>query len=590
MEACPPNPLLLYSFCQSLSVKYELLERDGLARVGRLEIDGVSFETPTIAFVDTPDRSAPRKSLKTRTDDRASRGDVKIARSCFSQAEKARSADAMLRPGYRGSPWAENPPADEFAILPETASMLLDSRKFVEAVAKLKSGPDLLRPSYCSLMGLPHRIALLAYCGFDVFDSIPLIMAAENGTYLTCSGTLAYERIRELPCPCPACTSGRRGKPELLEHNYTTAENEATLVRHAISEGRLRELVETRIRSDPWLVQDLRLLDMDHYDLQEMHAPVKGVPFHAGSKESLSRPDVSRWRRRLEQRYRRPASAKVLLLIPCSAKKPYSTSQSHMRFRQTLLESGRFDVVHEVIVTSPLGLVPRELELFYPAQDYDIPVTGHWDRDEKRMAEEMVSWLVSTQNYDLVISHLGDEREPVNSILGDFIDTSNGLPGSRESLDRLKGVLTEHVPQAEADPRRRGLEDMRSVCRYQFGEAGEALCEKADVVGRWPHFKILRGREQLGMLTGERGMISLTLDGARAIAASRTYCVEIDDFEPKGNLFAVGVERASPDVRIGDDVAVVHASDVRAVGVARMCAAEMMIAERGEAVHIRHAR
>jgi predicted RNA-binding protein len=43
-------------------------------------------------------------------------------------------------------------------------------------------------------------------------------------------------------------------------------------------------------------------------------------------------------------------------------------------------------------------------------------------------------------------------------------------------------------------------------------------------------------------------------------------------------------------VRIGDDVAVVHASDVRAVGVARMCAAEMMIAERGEAVHIRHAR
>jgi archaeosine synthase len=582
--------LLLYSFCQSLSVKFELLERDGLARVGRLEIDGISFETPAIAFVDTPNRNAPRKSLKIRTDDRASRGDIKVAQSCFTQADKGRVADAMLHPGYRGSPWAENSTADEFAVLPETSSVLLDSRKFADAVAELKSGLNLLRPTYCSVMGLPHRIALLAYCGFDVFDSIPLIMAAENGTYLTSSGMLAYERIKELPCPCPACTSGRRGKPELLEHNYVTAENEATLVRHAISEGRLRELVESRIRSDPWLVQNLRLLDMDHHDLQEMHAPVKGAPFHAGSKESLSRPEVTRWRRRLEQRYRRPASAKVLLLIPCSAKKPYSLSQSHMRFRQALLQSGRFDAVHEVIVTSPLGLVPRELELFYPAQDYDIPVTGHWDRDERRMAEEMVSWLVSTQDYDLVISHLGDEREPVNSVLGDFIDTSKGRPGSGESLDRLKDALTEHVPQAEANRRQRALDDMRSICRYQFSGAGDALCEKAHVAGRWPHFKIFRDREQLGMLTGERGMVSLTLEGAKTIAASGTYCVEIEDFEPKGNLFAVGVERASSDVRIGDDVAVVRAGDVRAVGVARMCAAEMMIAERGEAVHIRHAR
>jgi archaeosine synthase len=92
----------------------------------------------------------------------------------------------------------------------------------------------------------------------------------------------------------------------------------------------------------------------------------------------------------------------------------------------------------------------------------------------------------------------------------------------------------------------------------------------------------------MGMLTGDRGMISLTLDGGEVLAKNNAYCVEIDDFVPKGNLFAVGVEGVSEEVRIGDDVAVVHKGSLRAVGTAQMCAAEMTLAERGEAVHIRH--
>ena len=567
-----------------------MLERDGLARRGRLEVDDAAFETPVMAFLDTDSHPAPKKALKIRSEERASKGDLKVAKSEFVVSGGHREADAMLFPFWRGSPFAEEAKSGDMAVLPRTAAMLLDSRLFTRQLAELKGGPGLLKPLFCPVMGLPHRLAFLAYCGFDVFESSPLIMAARNGIYLTASGMLTYDRIMDLPCSCPACTSGRRGVPELLEHNYASAENELKLVRHAISEGRLRELVEARVRSEPWLVQNLRLMDIEHYDLQEMHAPVKGAPFHAGSKESLLRPDVVRWRRRLVQRYRRPRGASVLLLIPCSAKKPYSTSQSHMRFRQALKDSGRMDSVHEVIVTSPLGLVPRELEMFYPAKDYDIPVTGHWDRDERHMVEEMVAWLVESQRYDLVVSHLGDEREAVNSVLRDFVDTSGGSPGSRESLARLEETLRTQVPEQDRGGRRRTEEDIRSICRFQFGEAGERLCENASTSGRWPNIRIMADSEQLGMLTGERGMVSLTLAGARKIASTGSYCVEIDDFEPKGNLFAVGVEGCSPEVRIGDDVAVVHKGEVRAVGVARMCASEMVLAERGEAVHIRHTR
>lgn len=568
-------------------MRFEIVERDGLARIGLLEIDGSEFETPAIAFLDTDRYKAPEKSLRVRDFDRVSKGDIKIQPSLFAGEHPSRAADGLLRTGHRGSPYAGEPVLSDFVFPGAPSEMMLDSGKFVDHVASVKGGPDLLRPVYCTTMGMPHRLAFLVHCGFDLFDSIPSIMASEVGSYLTTTGRLAYDRLRELPCSCPACTSGRRGKPELLEHNYATAQNELKLVKHAVSEGKLRELVESRVRADPWLVQNLRLLDIHHYPLQEMHAPVKGAPFHACSKESLQRPDVARWRKRLEERYSRPRGASVLLLIPCSARKPYSTSRTHKRFRDAIAASGRTDQVHEVIVTSPLGLVPRELELFYPAQDYDIPVTGHWDRDEKRMAEEMVSWLVSGQKYDLVISHLGDEREPVNSVLGDFIDTSAGNPGSAESLMRLMEALRDSVPERQVPDR--SVDNMRSICRFQFGEAGEALCEDAHITGRWPNLKIMKERTQLGMLTGERGMISLTLEGARVLAKENAYCVEIDDFKPKGNLFAIGVEGADPEIRIGDDVAIVCRGDLRAVGVARMCAAEMSIAERGEAVHIRHA-
>ena len=65
--------------------------------------------------------------------------------------------------------------------------------------------------------------------------------------------------------------------------------------------------------------------------------------------------------------------------------------------------------------------------------------------------------------------------------------------------------------------------------------------------------------------------------------------MDIEDFVPKGNVFAVGVTGATSDVRVGSDVAVVHGGSVRAVGVARMHAREMVELRRGEAVHVRAA-
>lgn len=92
----------------------------------------------------------------------------------------------------------------------------------------------------------------------------------------------------------------------------------------------------------------------------------------------------------------------------------------------------------------------------------------------------------------------------------------------------------------------------------------------------------------MGMMTAERGMISLTLDGARILADMGRNVVEMMDFELKGNLFAIGVTKADPSIRIGDEAIIMLNGKVKAVGVAMMSGREMVELNRGIAVRVRH--
>ena len=57
------------------------------------------------------------------------------------------------------------------------------------------------------------------------------------------------------------------------------------------------------------------------------------------------------------------------------------------------------------MVTSPLGLVPRDLEETWPASHYDIPVSGEWSLDEISRTKIMLTSLIERNNYHTVINH-----------------------------------------------------------------------------------------------------------------------------------------------------------------------------------------
>ncbi|MEW6069995.1 MAG: archaeosine synthase subunit alpha [Candidatus Thermoplasmatota archaeon] len=467
----------------------------------------------------------------------------------------------------------------EIYVVGNSAELFRSTKGFVYTIAKLRENIGQQKIIYTPAIGLPNQYALLFYLGIDLVDSLPLVLATAEDCFLTSDSVLKKSALIETICECEYCA-----KNNLLGHNYSTALLELKKIRSAIKAGNLREFVELRIRSEPKLVAILRELDYRYYDFQEPYFPITKKSLIVTSRESFFRPDILRWYKRLRERYKKPESAKILLLLPCSAKKPYSYSKSHKIFKSVIASVKNYSAVHEVIVTSPLGIVPRELELFYPAQHYDIPVTGDWEDYEIKIINELLQWLVKNARFEAIINHTGYDFIELEAI-----KTCIGKSTSKEALSRLSKELAELCIEYYLPNEKRKVEDMLSRACFQFGKAaGEKLVANCKILGGYPNLRILKGKEQIGMLTGERGLISLTLEGAKILASSNVYCVEIDDFIVKGDIFAVGVNNATPEIRIGDDVAVTHKNELKAVGIAVMNAKEMVESDRGIAVKVRH--
>ena len=131
---------------------------------------------------------------------------------------------------------------------------------------------------------------------------------------------------------------------------------------------------------------------------------------------------------------------------------------------------------------------------------------------------------------------------------------------------------------------------MQGLASYQFGKkTAEQLLKNCKIRGKYPYQKIMQNSNQLGMLTEERGLISLTINGAEIIVKTKKYWVKIfDDFTLKGSVFAPGVKDADEGIRIGDEVIVIKNNKLCAVGVAQMNGEEMKESTHGEAVKVRH--
>lgn len=230
---------------------------------------------------------------------------------------------------------------------------LLNDYRFgdiVDVVAAAKRGLGQAGPVHLFGAGHPMMFALAAALGCDLFDSAAYALYARDDRYLTVRGTRHLEDLSEFPCSCPVCRDHTPEEVEALDdtarqellarHNLSVSFEEMRRIRQAIRSGNLFELVETRARGHPTLLDGYRAL-LGYADWLEATDPVSKDAFFYVSTESARRPEVVRHHQRLE---RIDTPEDVLLTVGNPV--------------------DRFDASWRLV--PPFGPVPRPLSDVYP--------------------------------------------------------------------------------------------------------------------------------------------------------------------------------------------------------------------------------
>jgi 7-cyano-7-deazaguanine tRNA-ribosyltransferase len=247
--------------------------------------------------------------------------------------------------------------------------------------AKRNLPPD--RPLHLFGAGHPMMFSLAAALGCDLFDSASYALYAKDGRYLTPHGTLRLEDINYLPCTCPVCrkhsaeeikTATKAERERLLaEHNLHVCMSEIDIIKQAIFEGSLYDLVERRAKGHPAMTSSLKRLWEYREDLERGSPAFKGHGVFYYDQHSLARPEVTRYARLLRENYRRPAGADTLILITTPSHRPFDGSDEYKRLRQHLQnELGDADGLHFCFYAAPYGPIPADLSETYPLSQFEI--------------------------------------------------------------------------------------------------------------------------------------------------------------------------------------------------------------------------
>jgi archaeosine synthase alpha-subunit len=489
----------------------------------------------------------------------------------------------------------------DLVVLGNSRSLWNEGETFVRAVREVRSafGPRALL--WTPRVALPHRVAFLTYLGVDLLDTTEAAWRAAEGTYfdLALGAFDPPSDPRERACPCPACSTDPPGS--LVDHACFALARAMAETRAAARVGRLRELVEARLVAEPALGEMLRYSDRDLYGAFEERIPVTGNPPTRTYviAESHRRPEMVRFRQRLLERYRPPASKSVLLLVPCSKTKPYRRSRSHRRFAGALEGLSGLERVHFVSVSSPIGLVPRELEDVYPARHYDIPVTGDWTETERAAVRTSLDHLLDTGRYRSMVVHLDPseyrfvaDRLPAGptvrwTICDDRTTSTEAVASLRAAVS---DALRELAPVA-GGPLAVVREELQELASVQFGRAAadRLFTPPVRLAGRPWFQRLTDGRSDLATVREERGLFHLTVAGARRLGPPYPLAVEVDPTLPlTGDLFAPGVRAADPGIRVGDSVILLRQGLLAGVGEAVLPGPLMGELAHGLAVRVRH--
>ncbi|MBD3230494.1 MAG: tRNA guanosine(15) transglycosylase TgtA [Candidatus Lokiarchaeota archaeon] len=273
------------------------------------------------------------------------------------------------------------------------ALMNYNYRPVLQAIATAKINMNVSRPLHAFSIGHPMFFALSVLFGSDLFDSSSYALYAKGERYITPTATLDFNDLQEFPCSCPTCLKyspeeirelEKQEKIKLLaKHNLHACLDEMKRIREAIRQDSLWELVQSRVRAHP------NLLDAYIHSLLkfkrnfEINDPItKKTAFFYVGKDSLFRPEVLRHSKRLLTNYSPPKfegkRIKILILLPDILTRPIESSdfQEWMDKINLAIENNphlKIDDIHVCIISPVFGIIPSEIYDTYPLSQYLYP-------------------------------------------------------------------------------------------------------------------------------------------------------------------------------------------------------------------------
>ncbi|MHA1243489.1 MAG: DUF5591 domain-containing protein [Candidatus Heimdallarchaeota archaeon] len=485
--------------------------------------------------------------------------------------------------------------------------ILTNHRKLVEFFGLVKTTVP-IGTKILILSPVPHIfIPLLAYLGADIFSNDFPILSTKQKVFLTHSGGDEIQNLKEKICFCEACSSVSEVKEmvsfdKLLHHNEHIFLQKIRETREALHKKDLRSFLEKELQNHPTIASAIRIMDEIWKDEIIIRTPTwSSYSIKSITSYGFTRPEIIAFQEKMLERFSILKNKKIIVLLPCSARKPYSDSRSHKLFLDAIssIPANKWGYVQELILTSPLGVIPRELERVFPAAHYDIPVTGDWSFEEKEIAiTQLVAILTKLPHKDFtIVAHVSGEyvelcQEAEKRLKMKFVYTAlENKATSPIALGALSNKLQSLVNDLPVIHYYPDQELLHALTDYHFGkDIGKTLFTKCKIKGKPPlPFKILQGNDQIGVIQPASGKLILSMKTGEILAKRKVYFVISNAEKLEGStLFAVGVVKADEKIRPSDEVVILsEKGELLGIGTAQMSGIDMNKQKKGSVVKIR---
>ncbi|MHA2173707.1 MAG: tRNA guanosine(15) transglycosylase TgtA [Candidatus Hodarchaeales archaeon] len=422
------------------------------------------------------------------------------------------------------------------------------------------------RPIHLFGAGHPMFFALSVFLGVDIFDSAAYYLYARKNRYLTVFGTHYLDQLHYLPCSCKICSSYSakdiQQLPQeektlaLAEHNLRVSFEEIKRIKQTIIEGRLYEMVLSRMMNHPRIAKTLDLVfGQETSSFIEIYTPTTSKRAILISHPILKfQPHILRYKKRIMERFYAWSSK---LIIAKEFNKIHSTTSYQVLKLSTLF-----------------GVVPDELKGVFPLVQHErIPL----------------EYSSSEMNYvQKFIENFEDRFESVE------IHKSLSLENDFFSNFKIMEP-TKTAPKSEDKHK------LNAIIDYQFGENSHKIFDNMNIdikrsrkTGILRHFS--RNGEIIGTLRPSDFTIILSKQFAsefikqipfpkqRVVAAK----VSVPFVTQNKDLLAKFVSDVDSNIRSGEEVFIVDKEDCFLnFGRAHLSAKEMISFDKGVAVKVR---